>query len=82
MERVEGMDETCDWMIDVNRPGYCECGGGRQVMPGQCHNPTLSVPTNCKRVCERGPTPYEELGTHKWASDERIKKNFRELSRK
>ncbi len=51
-------------------------------MTGQCHNPRFSVKTTCVRVCQRGPSPYEELGTHRWASDAVIKSNFRKLSLK
>jgi len=79
-DKLSGVKKNCTNVVEVEENGYCQCGGGRIVITGQCHNPSLSVKTTCERVCQRGPSPYELLGTHRWASDETIKKNFRKLS--
>lgn len=51
-------------------------------MQGGCHDPSLTDMKSCAELCEKGPSPYEELGTHQHASDAVLKSNFRKLSLK
>ncbi|CAD7970423.1 unnamed protein product [Amoebophrya sp. A120] len=73
---------SCDEVPPAEKPGYCECGNGRQIMQPGCFNPSMSDMKSCTDLCATGPTPYEDLGTHQHATDAVLKQNFRKLSLK
>lgn len=80
--RDPSRDQSCRETVRAGVAGYCACGLGRRVARGGCDtNAHMREPLVCSEACSQPETFYEVMGVAHDASDQEIKKAWRELSR-
>lgn len=80
--RDPARDQTCRETVTLGVAGYCECGLGRRVFRSGCDAQVhVREPLVCDEACALPESLYEVMDLPETASEQEIKKSFRELSR-